>query len=69
VPGPKEEESAFVFGRTLSSVAVPDGLVIAPELDGYVHCLEARTGRRYWVDDAQYSETARAARFQGFRLS
>jgi outer membrane protein assembly factor BamB/precorrin-6B methylase 2 len=36
---------------TTASVAVQDGLVTAPDDEGYVHCLDARTGRRYWTHD------------------
>jgi outer membrane protein assembly factor BamB/precorrin-6B methylase 2 len=43
---------------TLSSVAVHDGLVIAPDEAGYVHCLDARTGKKYWTYDANDSITA-----------
>jgi precorrin-6B methylase 2 len=32
-------------------VAIHDGLVIAPELSGFVHCLDAETGERYWTHD------------------
>lgn len=35
--------------RTLSSVAIHNGLVIAPDLSGNVHCLDARTGRKAWT--------------------
>lgn len=52
-PKPKDDESEFIFGRTLSSVAVHDGLVIAPEVAGYIHCLDARTGKPLWVEDVQ----------------
>lgn len=38
--------------RTVSSVAVHRGLVIAPTISGYVHCLDARTGKRHWTYDA-----------------
>jgi outer membrane protein assembly factor BamB len=38
----------YVFGRTLSTVAVHDGLVYVSELAGYLHCLDANTGERYW---------------------
>lgn len=37
--------------RTVSTVAVHDGLVIAPDATGLVHCLDARTGERYWAYD------------------
>jgi len=41
----------YVFGRTLSTAAVHDGLVYIAELAGYLHCLDARTGQQYWVHD------------------
>jgi outer membrane protein assembly factor BamB len=31
---------------------VADGLVFAPTLDGYLHCLDAKTGRKHWTHDA-----------------
>lgn len=37
-----------VFGRTLSTCAIHDGLLFIAELDGYLHCLDAKTGRKYW---------------------
>ncbi len=39
------------FGRTLSTVAVADGLLYAAELSGFLHCLNAKTGKRYWRHD------------------
>jgi outer membrane protein assembly factor BamB len=36
---------------SLSSVAIADGLVIAPDAEGLVHCLDARTGKTYWTHD------------------
>ena len=41
----------FVFGRTLSNCAVHDNLVYAAELSGFLHCLDARTGAKYWTHD------------------
>jgi outer membrane protein assembly factor BamB len=41
----------YVFGRTISACAVHDGLVYATELDGYLHCLDAKTGQKYWEHD------------------
>ena len=52
-PKPKDDEREFVFGRTLSTVAVVDGLVYASELAGYLQCLDARTGKKYWEHDFQ----------------
>jgi outer membrane protein assembly factor BamB len=41
------------FGRTISSVAVADGLVYAVDLDGYLSCLDAETGTRHWRHDME----------------
>jgi outer membrane protein assembly factor BamB len=43
------------FGRTLSNVAVADGLVIACDYDGRIRCLDARTGKSHWVHDTEAS--------------
>jgi outer membrane protein assembly factor BamB len=56
VPAPKGDDRDIVFGRTISTVAVHDGLVYATEVAGYLHCVDARTGKRYWMHDFQ-SET------------
>jgi outer membrane protein assembly factor BamB len=37
--------------RTLSSVAVHQGLVIAPDVQGNIHCLNAQDGRKLWTHD------------------
>jgi outer membrane protein assembly factor BamB len=41
----------IVFGRTLSTCAIHDGLVYAAELEGFLHCLDAQTGAKYWDFD------------------
>lgn len=41
----------LLFRRTMSTVAVADGLVYAPDLSGFVHCLDFETGKRYWEYD------------------
>jgi outer membrane protein assembly factor BamB len=41
------------FRRTLSSVAIADGLLYAADLDGYLHCFDERTGERRWRYDMQ----------------
>lgn len=41
----------FIFGRTMSTCAIHDGLVYVSELAGYMNCLDARTGQRYWHHD------------------
>jgi outer membrane protein assembly factor BamB len=43
---------------TFANVAVHDGLVIAPDEEGYIHCLDARTGRRNWVHDVKENITS-----------
>ena len=39
------------FGRTMSTCAIHDGLVYAAELNGYLHCIDAQTGKTYWSHD------------------
>jgi outer membrane protein assembly factor BamB len=51
IPKPKGGEREYVFGRTMSTVAVHDGLVYAAELDGFLHCLDAQTGKELWQHD------------------
>jgi outer membrane protein assembly factor BamB len=41
------------IGRSMSTVSVVDGLVYAAETFGKVHCLDAKTGRVYWVHDTR----------------
>jgi outer membrane protein assembly factor BamB len=45
---PDEEGREFIFGRTLSTCAVHGGLCYAGEFDGVLHCLDAKTGKKYW---------------------
>lgn len=37
--------------RSMSSVAIDKGLVIAPDFSGLIHCLDARTGKWHWSFD------------------
>lgn len=43
----------YIFGRTLSTACVHEGLVYIAELAGYIHCLDAKTGKRYWYDNVR----------------
>lgn len=38
---------------SVSSVAIHKGLVIAADSEGYIHCLDARTGAKHWTYDAK----------------
>ena len=49
--GGADEEGEPIFGRTMSTVAVSNGLVFAADLTGYVHCLDFKNGSRKWVHD------------------
>jgi outer membrane protein assembly factor BamB len=40
-----------IFRRTMSTVAIDNDLVFAADLSGFVHCLDLKTGKRYWVHD------------------
>jgi outer membrane protein assembly factor BamB len=40
------------FNRTISTVAIADGLLYAVDLSGYLHCLDLKDGREYWTYNA-----------------
>ena len=44
-------EGEMLYRRTISTVSVANGLVIAPDLSGFVHCFDLETGKRYWEYD------------------
>ncbi len=43
------------FTRSISTVAIGDGLLYAAELNGYLNCLEVSTGKRIWRQDLEGS--------------
>lgn len=45
------EKNGLLFRRTISTVAVSDGLVYAPDLSGFLHCIDFKTGDKKWVFD------------------
>ena len=49
-PRPKAGRPVL-FGRTMATAAIHDGLVYVTEESGYMHCLDAKTGQRYWDHD------------------
>jgi outer membrane protein assembly factor BamB len=40
------------LGRCISTASIADGLVYVASFDGKLHCLDAETGKPYWVHDA-----------------
>jgi outer membrane protein assembly factor BamB len=49
-PPPAKGRQAH-FGSTISTACVHDGLIFIPEQRGYLYCLDAKTGQRYWDHD------------------
>jgi outer membrane protein assembly factor BamB len=45
----------FKFCRTLSTVAIAGEVLYAADIYGHVHCLNAKTGERYWQYDTRAS--------------
>ncbi len=45
------QQGESIFRRTMSTVAIDNGLVFVADLSGFVHCLDFATGKRYWVHD------------------
>jgi outer membrane protein assembly factor BamB len=46
-PDPNADRE-YLFGRTMSTCAVHDGLCYAADSDGYFYCLDAETGKKLW---------------------
>ena len=39
------------FKRTISTAAIADGLLYISDLSGFLHCLDEKPGKPYWVYD------------------
>lgn len=50
VPRPAKGRSR-IFHNSLATPAIQDGLLYISEENGYLHCLDAATGRRVWMHD------------------
>ncbi|WP_020475990.1 outer membrane protein assembly factor BamB family protein [Zavarzinella formosa] len=47
-PDNKEKWRPEIFHGTVSNVAIDKGFLLATDVAGDVHCLDAKTGRRHW---------------------
>lgn len=45
---PAGSDREHIFGRTMSTCAIHEGLLYVAELAGYIHCLDAKTGQKHW---------------------
>jgi len=52
-PGVDPMERELLFRRSISCCVIKDGLCIVADLSGYVHCVNAATGERYWEYDTR----------------
>lgn len=48
---PPKQGRPVEFGRTMSTAAVHDGFVYIAEEQGYMYCLDAKTGKKHWDHD------------------
>jgi len=44
----KTDNRGYLFGRSLSTCAVHDGLCYTADYDGRFYCFDAKTGEKYW---------------------
>jgi outer membrane protein assembly factor BamB len=43
----------ILFGRTMSSACIIDDVIYISDIAGYVHCLDAKTGKKFWQWDTK----------------
>ena len=46
-----DDENPNVMHNSFGSVAIKNGLVVAVDLNGSIHCLDEKTGKRHWSYD------------------
>jgi beta-lactamase regulating signal transducer with metallopeptidase domain len=49
--GSNLNELQSTMHRSISTVAIQNGLLFVPDLSGVVHCLDARSGKAHWTHD------------------
>jgi outer membrane protein assembly factor BamB len=49
-PRPMDGREVYM-GRSISTCAIHGGLVYIPDYEGYLHCLDVKTGMKYWEHD------------------
>lgn len=47
----KKGDRNYYFGRTMSTCAIEDDLLYVAEIGGFLHCLDANTGKVHWTHD------------------
>jgi outer membrane protein assembly factor BamB len=52
-PGKSSDKAGDRMHRSMSTATVYNGLVFIPDFSGYLHCLDADTGKQYWSHDLQ----------------
>ncbi len=48
---PKNDHDDETMHRTIGSATIKDDLLFIVDFSGFVHCLDAKTGKRLWSDD------------------